>query len=162
MSTVGEGGSDRKWLLDWDKSSRNVTKGEKGSWVGVSLPPGRSLVPTHYALRHGWHSGYGRLRHWELRGSSDGKEWVALKKHNDGGSASFERQRQRDPRDEGFLLSHFSSTRLQYEVRELQSLRCPQTAVLILAVPCSADALPLLRADLPFEPMDIDYLDPSG
>ena len=32
-----------------------------------------------------------------------------------------------------------------------------------LAVPCSADALPLLRADLPFEPMGVDYLlDPSG
>ena len=30
-----------------------------------------------------------------------------------------------------------------------------------LAVPCSADALPLLRADLPFEPMGADYLDPN-
>jgi hypothetical protein len=78
-----------------------------------------------------------------------------------GESASLERQRQRDPRDEGFLLSHFLSTRLQYEVRELQSLRFPQTAVLILAIPCSADALPLLRADLPLEPMDIDCSNPS-
>jgi hypothetical protein len=98
MSTVYDGyGCDRKWLLKGGESSVNFTKNVKGSWVGVSLPPGYSLVPTHYALRHGHDTGWGRLRHWELRGSSDGKEWEVLKKHNDDRSLP----------DEGFGIAHW-------------------------------------------------------
>jgi hypothetical protein len=81
MSTTSPNG-DRAGLLNWDGISKNYTSCLEGSWVEVRLPPGRSLVPTHYALRHG-ESDSTRLRHWELRGSSDGKEWEVLKKHND-------------------------------------------------------------------------------
>ena len=83
--------------MAWDQCSLNMTKNVKGSWVGVSLPPGYSLVPTHYALRHGFYGGQCRLRHWELRGSSDGKEWEVLKKHNDDRSLP----------DEGFGIAHW-------------------------------------------------------
>jgi hypothetical protein len=54
-------------------------------------------VYTHYALRHGRGDGLGRLRHWELRGSSDGREWEVLKKHNDDDSLP----------DEGFGIAHW-------------------------------------------------------
>jgi hypothetical protein len=83
--------------LNGGESRKNMTKNVEGSWVGVSLPPGYSLVPTHYALRHGYSNGAYRLRHWELRGSSDGKEWEVLKKHNDDRSLP----------DEGFGIAHW-------------------------------------------------------
>jgi hypothetical protein len=97
MSTEQPYNSDPKRLLNGGESSKNFTKNVKGSWVGVSLPPGRSLVPIHYALRHGRDDGHYRLRHWELRGSSDGREWEVLKKHNDGRSLP----------DAGFGVAHW-------------------------------------------------------
>jgi serine/threonine protein kinase len=76
----GDGNSDPALLLVWDGKMMNYTMNEAGSWVEVRLPPCRSLVLTHYALRHGCSDGDARLLHWELQGSSGG-EWDVLRKH---------------------------------------------------------------------------------
>jgi hypothetical protein len=73
----------------------NRTKDSRGSWVQLTLE--RALVLRHYALRHGWRSGWWRLRNWQLLGSSDGQGWEVLKTHTDDRSLP----------DQGFGVAHW-------------------------------------------------------
>jgi hypothetical protein len=58
-----------------------ISCNEQQAWVCIELPVGMAMYPVGYTLRHGL-AGPGRaLRHWELLGSSDGRQWVPLKEH---------------------------------------------------------------------------------
>ena len=60
----------------------NCTQSGPGQWMSVALLGGDALEVNHYCLRHGWDSGSGRLRSWELQGrEGDSAGWVALRKH---------------------------------------------------------------------------------
>jgi hypothetical protein len=79
MSSIMRGDPARLLQLTHDGTTTNETKNEARSWVRLDLPDGRSLLLTHYSLRHGRESG--RLLHWQLQGSSDGQQWEVLKNH---------------------------------------------------------------------------------
>jgi hypothetical protein len=51
--------------------------------MSVDLGEGRSLVPNHYCLRHGFNGGQNLLRSWRLEGSTDATEWTVLRTHQD-------------------------------------------------------------------------------
>ena len=59
-------------------------------WLPLSIHPhageGRSLVPDHYRLRADPSSH--KLRNWELQGSTDGRAWQTLRRHQDDASLS--------------------------------------------------------------------------
>ena len=52
------------------------------SWICIDLGEERSMVPTHYTLRHGGNYKGDSLRHWDLQGSVDGKCWFLIKRHS--------------------------------------------------------------------------------
>lgn len=51
------------------------------SWVQLDLGEDRSLVLSHYSIRHGSNSRQDFLRNWVLQGSDDGKTWEVLQRH---------------------------------------------------------------------------------
>ncbi len=53
--------------------------GRKESWWQVDIGRRRRLQCNHYTLRHDSSGDF--VRHWELRGSLDGKHWQVLRKH---------------------------------------------------------------------------------
>jgi hypothetical protein len=59
----------------------NWTQNEPNSWASIDLGAGRALRLDHYALRHGYWDGIGRLKNWDLEGSNNGSSWVRLKRH---------------------------------------------------------------------------------
>ena len=64
--------------------SRNVncgTREERKSWWRVDLGENYLLFPTHYSLRHGKEEGDSILRHWQLQGSIDEKDWKDIGTH---------------------------------------------------------------------------------
>ena len=67
-----------------DYSNSNFTEGKPHSWISIDLGASRALRLTHYALRHGYEDGFGRLRSWRLEGSNDPSSgWVTLKDYKD-------------------------------------------------------------------------------
>jgi hypothetical protein len=87
MSSKGDKSCSGDLILNWDGESSNYTKDLPGSWIQVDLPRGRSLVLTHYALRHGYCEEFymptNFLRNWQLQGSNDRKQWEVLRAHTD-------------------------------------------------------------------------------
>mmetsp|Transcript_1771 Transcript_1771/g.5488 ORF Transcript_1771/g.5488 Transcript_1771/m.5488 type:complete len:711 (-) Transcript_1771:2253-4385(-) len=57
------------------------TKDVPASWFSIDLGHNRSVVPTHYSLRHGSKYKSDCLRTWDFQGSKDGKKWTLLQKH---------------------------------------------------------------------------------
>jgi E3 ubiquitin-protein ligase HECTD1 len=53
------------------------------SWFCVDLGSTRSLLLTHYTLRHGGNSKKDSLRNWVLQASDDGINWKVLSRHRD-------------------------------------------------------------------------------
>jgi hypothetical protein len=51
------------------------------SWMQLDLGEDRSLVLSHYSLRHGSNSRQDFLRNWVLQGSDDAKTWEVLQRH---------------------------------------------------------------------------------
>jgi hypothetical protein len=47
----------------------------------VDLGAGRSLLASHYTLRHGFSSTNVALRNWNFEGSNDAKSWTVLSEH---------------------------------------------------------------------------------
>ena len=66
----------------------NLTAHQPNSWMSVDLGEGRSLVPRHYCLRHGFHKYV--LRSWRLQGSQGGQEWHTLRLHENDQSLAAE------------------------------------------------------------------------
>eukprot|EP00961_Rhodomonas_salina_P163500 2202061-Rhodomonas_salina.1 len=64
------------------------SRGVPGSWFCVEFAV--LVQPFAYSLRHGWSSGDGALRNWDLLASSDGIEWVQIMVHTDDPSLSRE------------------------------------------------------------------------
>jgi len=62
-------------------SSDLWTKDIPSSWFTLDLGPNRTVVPTAYTLRHGMNFKADSLRTWELQGSSNGENWVCLRRH---------------------------------------------------------------------------------
>ena len=60
----------------WD-GNYHCTADVPDSSMSVDLGADRSVVPSHYCLRHGKNA----LRNWELQESNDGAEWSTLKQH---------------------------------------------------------------------------------
>jgi hypothetical protein len=62
----------------------NTTQDKPGQWMSVALLGGDALEVNHYCLRHGFDSGGGTLRSWELQGrAGDGADWETLRTHTD-------------------------------------------------------------------------------
>jgi len=74
----------RKGLLP-DLVSKQETelwsKDVPASWFSVDFGPERSIIPTHYCLRHGGNYRADSLRNWDLQGSTDGIHWTVLISH---------------------------------------------------------------------------------
>jgi hypothetical protein len=64
-----------------NRAARFSTNPIPNSWVQIDLK-GRSVIPTHYSLRHydSWDTE--ALRSWVLEGSKDGAAWAALMTHS--------------------------------------------------------------------------------
>eukprot|EP01095_Lingulamoeba_sp_RSL-Kostka_P013508 TRINITY_DN5622_c1_g1_i1.p1 TRINITY_DN5622_c1_g1~~TRINITY_DN5622_c1_g1_i1.p1 ORF type:complete len:451 (+),score=133.97 TRINITY_DN5622_c1_g1_i1:132-1484(+) len=56
------------------------------SWFAIDLGESRTIIPTHYTLRHGANYKGDSLRNWDLQGSNDGINWVVLKRHTNDAS----------------------------------------------------------------------------
>ena len=56
---------------------------EPNSWMSVDLGEGRTVVPTHYCLRHDRTGDYA-LRDWTLEGKTGepGADWVQIRRHD--------------------------------------------------------------------------------
>jgi len=61
--------------------SDTYSKDEHGSWYCVDIGPGRSLAPSHYALRNVSRSYFHAPRNWRLEASKDTKNWILLSEH---------------------------------------------------------------------------------
>jgi hypothetical protein len=84
MSSVNrfDGSMPKRFVMhDHDGATVNGTADTPNPWMSVDLGAGRLLVPTHYCLRHGYHSGSHRLVRWRFEGSNDGATWTVLKVH---------------------------------------------------------------------------------
>lgn len=57
------------------------TKDVPSSWFCVDLGPSRSVIPSHYELRHGRRFKSDCPRTWDIQGSNDGETWTPLKRH---------------------------------------------------------------------------------
>lgn len=57
------------------------TKDVPSSWFCVDLGANRSVIPSHYELRHGRRFKSDCPRTWDLQGSTDGEDWTLLKRH---------------------------------------------------------------------------------
>ena len=69
-------------VTDIEKAQPCVALNERDAWLCIELPPGVSVFPTAYAVRHGL-AGPGRgLRSWQLQASTDGKHWITLSDHH--------------------------------------------------------------------------------
>ena len=84
ISNVFEGGPDL-FVQNRPEKVANCTANEAGSWMAVDLRH-RSLIPSHYALRHGNNKGKFVPRSWLLQGSIDGEEWICLRRHENDAS----------------------------------------------------------------------------
>jgi hypothetical protein len=62
----------------------NLTQSKPNSWMALAFGGGAKIDVAHYCLRHGDRDdGYGRLRHWDLEASLDGRAWTTLRSHRD-------------------------------------------------------------------------------
>ena len=58
------------------------TKDVPASWFCIDLGKDRSVIPSHYELRHGRRFKSDCPRTWDLQGSNDGEEWTLLRRHS--------------------------------------------------------------------------------
>jgi hypothetical protein len=85
MSSIHVGDPAR--LVEHDGRTVNYTNNDANSWVSVDLGKGRSLVPSNYCLRHGYHgNGLFRLRSWDFEGSNDDNHWTVLRAYKNDNS----------------------------------------------------------------------------
>eukprot|EP01112_Ceratiomyxa_fruticulosa_P011781 TRINITY_DN3229_c1_g1_i1.p1 TRINITY_DN3229_c1_g1~~TRINITY_DN3229_c1_g1_i1.p1 ORF type:complete len:503 (-),score=104.54 TRINITY_DN3229_c1_g1_i1:213-1721(-) len=63
------------------KPSECWTRDVPSSWFAIDLGRNRTLIPTHYTLRHGGNNSKDCLRNWCLQTSDDGIEWDTLSRH---------------------------------------------------------------------------------
>lgn len=57
------------------------SKDVPASWFSVDFGQNRSVIVSHYALRHGGNYRADSLRNWDLQGSTDGLRWEVLMSH---------------------------------------------------------------------------------
>jgi hypothetical protein len=60
------------------------TDGQPNSWMSVDLGEGRTVVPTHYCLRHDGTNASCVVRHWTLEGKAadPGADWQEIRRHD--------------------------------------------------------------------------------
>ena len=81
----------------------------------VTAPRSWSVLPHAYTLRHGGNYVADSLRNWDLQGSSDGHNWILLRRH------------QRDEALKGKFMSHTWKIKAQDSEKPLRIFRIIQT-----------------------------------
>ncbi len=68
-----------------------LTKGTPNSWMSVDLGAERTVVPTHYCLRHDGNRNYA-ARNWVLEGkAADEGDWQEIKRHENDATLATQR-----------------------------------------------------------------------
>ena len=76
--------ADHRLAQHQHDGQHNCTQDYSNSTMAVALGGGVELEVANYCLRHGLSGGGGgRLRHWDLEASQDGRAWTTLRSHHD-------------------------------------------------------------------------------
>lgn len=57
------------------------SKDVPASWFSIDFGPNRTVIASHYTLRHGGNYRADTLRNWDFQGSNDGLHWETLMSH---------------------------------------------------------------------------------
>ena len=82
MSSVENG--DPHKFVGRSNDGHNFTLSRPNSWMSVDLGEGRTVVPTHYCLRHDANGSSYAVRNWTLEGKAadPGADWQEIRRHD--------------------------------------------------------------------------------
>ena len=83
MSRVGRGAPHK--FVGRSDDGHCITNNTPNSWMSVDLGAERTVVPTHYCLRHDQNGKHYALRNWTLEGraaDAGAEDWQEIRRHD--------------------------------------------------------------------------------